>query len=79
MDGHHPNPQMMMVPTRSSLKHNNTAQPPLKHSWKNGYCSTLSVALLSIPFGVLLWYSSVGAFERLADRYLAALLLGLSD
>lgn len=73
---------MMMVQTRSSsLKHNNTAppQPPLKHSWKNGYCSTLSVALLSIPFGVLLWYSSVGAFERLADRYLAALLLGLSD
>lgn len=77
------NPKMMIPQDScfpsSPINHNTAPQLQLKHnnSW-NSYCSTLSVALLSIPFGVLLWYSSVGAFERLADRYMAA-LLGLSD
>lgn len=66
---------------------NTTTLQPSKISWNGSTCSTLSVALLSIPFGVMLLlysysYSTVGdAFERLAERYLAAtwLAAGLSD
>lgn len=63
-----------------------TTSTPLHAKHHHSYggsssCSTLSVAatlMLSIPFGVLLYHASVCAFERLADRYLAA-LLGFSD
>lgn len=40
--------------------------------------SSLSIALLLIPLGVFLYYTSVGALERTVDSYLAA-LLGLDD
>ncbi|KXJ75667.1 hypothetical protein RP20_CCG011307 [Aedes albopictus] len=40
--------------------------------------SSLSIALLLIPLGVFLYYTSVGALERLVDSYLVT-LLGLDD
>lgn len=58
-----------------------TTSTTSRHAKHSSSCSTLSVAatlMLSIPFGVLLYHASVCAFERLADRYLVA-LLGFSD
>lgn len=49
-----------------------------QHCWRNYQYSSLSIALLLIPLGVFFYYTSVGAFERLVDSYLVA-LLGLSD